>query len=294
MTPLNWVLIVTSMLSSALCTTAKNKIAKKNLQTRSDSLLFNLLTNVFTMLVMLVNARSFSLHRITFLLALIFGAASMMSGFLNMVSFRYGPMSLTSLISSGGSLIISVVLGTILFKESVFPVQIAGGILMLAAIVLLSNLKNDRNIRPQWLPCVLSAAAFGGSLGIIQKYQGATGLSEEKPVFLLYTFMVCTLLSAVWFFAHKKAGSGEPVTFSVKKVLPAAAIVGITCAVSNIVNLKLAIEVPSVVFFPIYSGGLIMTNALVSSFWFKEKLSVRQKIAFIIGFVAVFMLANVF
>ncbi|MCQ2414471.1 MAG: hypothetical protein MJ063_00255 [Lachnospiraceae bacterium] len=294
MTPLNWVLIVTSMLSAALCTTAKNKIAKKNLQTRSDSLLFNLLTNVFTMLVMLVNARSFSLHRITFLLALIFGAASMMSGFLNMVSFRYGPMSLTSLISSGGSLIISVVLGTILFKESVFPVQIAGGILMLAAIVLLSNLKNDRNIQPQWLPCVLSAAAFGGSLGIIQKYQGATGLSEEKPVFLLYTFMVCTLLSAVWFFAHKKAGSGEPVTFSVKKVLPAAAIVGITCAVSNIVNLKLAIEVPSVVFFPIYSGGLIMTNALVSSFWFKEKLSARQKIAFVIGFVAVFMLANVF
>ena len=92
----------------------------------------------------------------------------------------------------------------------------------------------------------------------------------------------------------KNTGSKEPVTFSVKKILPGAVIGGLTCAVANIINLKLAIEVPSVVFFPIYSGGLIMTNALVSSFWFKEKLSARQKIAFVIGFVAVFMLANVF
>ena len=294
MTPLNIVLVTISMLTSALGTAAKNKIAKNELHTRSDNLLFNFLMNVFCMLVMLVYARSFSLHTVTLILAVIFGAASMMSGFMNMVSFRYGPMSLTSLVSSGGSLIISVVLGTILFKESVVPVQIAGGILMLVTIFLLSNLKNDRNIRAQWLPCVLSAAAFGGSLGIIQKYQGATGLSEEKPVFLLYTFLVCTLLSGAWFMAHKNTGSKEPVTFSVKKILPGAVIGGVTCAVANIINLKLAIEVPSVVFFPIYSGGLIMTNALVSSFWFKEKLSARQKIAFIIGFVAVFMLANVF
>ena len=294
MTPLNGILIVVAMLSSALGTTFKNKVAKHDLKTQSDSLLFNLLCNIFCTIVMLINARSFSLHRVTFLLALVFGTCSMMSGFMNMVSFRYGPMSLTSLISTGGALIISVVLGTILFQEPVVPVQVIGGILMLVTIVLLSNIKSDRNILPSWLPCVLTAAVFGGSLGIIQKYQGATGLPEEKPVFLLFTFMVCTLLSGVWFFIHKKTGSGEPVTFSVKKILPAAAISGVTCAVANIINLKLAIEVPAVVFFPLYSGSLIMTNALISALWFKEKLSTKQKLAFAAGFAAIFMLANVF
>lgn len=294
MTPLNGILIVVAMLSSALGTTFKNKAAKHDLKTQSDSLLFNLLCNIFCTIVMLINARSFSHHRVTFLLALVFGACSMMSGFMNMVSFRYGPMSLTSLISTGGSLIISVVLGTILFQEPVVLVQVIGGILMLVTIVLLSNIKSDRNILPSWLPCVLTAAVFGGSLGIIQKYQGATGLPEEKPVFLLFTFMVCTLLSGAWFFIHKKTGSGEPVTFSVKKILPAAAISGVTCAVANIINLKLAIEVPAVVFFPLYSGSLIMTNALISALWFKEKLSKKQKLAFAAGFAAIFMLANVF
>lgn len=293
-TSLNAILLLIAVMSAALCTASKNKVAKNNLKTQSDSLYFSLLTNIFCALVMFLYARTFRIHTVTLLLAIVFGGASMMSGLMNMVAFRYGPMSLTSLISSGCSLIISTILGTVLFHESVTPIQIVGVVLVLVVITLLTKQGDDKNIQKKWLPSVALAALFGGSLGIIQKLQGATAYADEKPVFLLYTFLLCTVFNEVWLLINKNTGKKEPVTFPLKAVLLSAVIGGVTCAITNIINLKLAIEIPAVIFFPVYSGGLIMVNALVSALWFREKLSKRQKAAFAIGFAAIFMLADIF
>ena len=62
----------------------------------------------------------------------------------------------------------------------------------------------------------------------------------------------------------------------------------------NIINLKLAIEVPSAVFFPINSGGYIILTSIASSLYFKEKLTRQQKLSFMISFAALFLVANIF
>lgn len=294
MTATTAILLLITTLSAALGSAAKNKVAKKILKTQSDNLCFSFVINIFCMLIMFLNARTFSIHRDTFLLAIAFGAASMMSGLMSMVSLRYGPMSLTSLICSGGSLIISTVLGTILFHETVVPIQIVGFVLILVVILLLSRTDKEKNIHPRWFTTVALSAIFTGSTGIIQKFQGASAYADEKPVFLLYTFLFCSLFNGVWLTLHRNTGKKEPITYSLKQILPIAAIAGMTCAITNIINLKLAIEVPAVIFFPAYSGGLIMMSALISALWFREKLSARQKFAFVVGFAAIFMLANVF
>ena len=276
--------------------TVSNKVAKACIQTQSDNLLFSLYNRIVTTLVLMIYARTFYLHPVTLLLAAAFAFVSVVCSVMHILAYKNGPMSLTTLISSGGSLIISSLAGILFFGESVTPVQVAGIILILLVIYLLSDVKQggSGNIQPLWIPVIILAAVLNGGQGIIQKLQGATPYTDEKPVFLLYTFLIGVFLIAIWLWLNMNTGKKEPVTLEKPSVLIGPAVIsGICIAVVNVINLKLAIEVPAPIFFPLYCGGSIIFSTLVSSLVFKEKLTTKQKISFVIGFVAIFMVANI-
>ena len=276
--------------------TVSNKVAKAYIQTQSDNLLFSLYNRIVTTLVLMIYARTFYLHPVTLLLAAAFAFVSVVCSVMHILAYKNGPMSLTTLISSGGSLIISSLAGILFFGESVTPVQVAGIILILLVIYLLSDVKQggSGNIQPLWIPVIILAAVLNGGQGIIQKMQGATPYTDEKPVFLLYTFLIGVFLIAIWLWLNMNTGKKEPVTLEKPSVLIGPAVIsGICIAVVNVINLKLAIEVPAPIFFPLYCGGSIIFSTLVSSLVFKEKLTTKQKISFVIGFVAIFMVADI-
>ena len=276
--------------------TVSNKVAKACIRNQSDNLLFSLYNRIVTTLVLMIYARTFYLHPVTLLLAAAFAFVSVVCSVMHILAYKNGPMSLTTLISSGGSLIISSLAGILFFGESVTPVQVAGILLILLVIYLLSDVKQggSGNIQPLWIPVIILAAVLNGGQGIIQKMQGATPYTDEKPVFLLYTFLIGVFLIAIWLWLNMNTGKKEPVTLEKPSVLIGPAVIsGICIAVVNVINLKLAIEVPAPIFFPLYCGGSIIFSTLVSSLVFKEKLTTKQKISFVIGFVAIFMVANI-
>ena len=294
MSALNFSLLGVSLACVVFGSCLNNKVAKTVVNTYSDTLYYNLLLHLVGIVILFLYARTFAIHTTTLLLAALFGIDSSLCTILAVLSFRNGPMALTTLIGSAGSLLFSAILGTVLFKETVAPIQIAGIVLILVAMVILTGARAEGNLSRTWFICVILQAFFGGMQGIIQKWQGATPYTEEKPVFLLYTFIFCSLFIAAWLFFRTRGASGEKVTVPLKGFLPAAAIVGVTTSLVNIINLKLAIEVPAAVFFPINSGGYIILTSIASSLYFKEKLTLRQKVSFVIGFVAIFLVANVF
>ena len=295
MSPLNALLQAVSLTSSALSSTFNNKTAKTCIHNQSDNLYYLFISRLAIVAVMFLYARTFRISGTTLFLAVLFGLDSILCGVLSILSLKNGPMSLTILISQGGALLISTILGTILFHETVKPIQIVGIAIMLCVIILLSGAKASGNIKPIWFLTVTLGAALCGMLGIIQKYQGASGLPEEKPVFLLYSFLVSTAFNGIWLLVRTRTGKKEAVTVPVTAFFYRAAVItGIAGAVNNIINLKLAIEVPSAVFFPINAGGDIILASLISSLYFREKLSAKQKVSFVLGFIAIFLIADVF
>lgn len=294
MNALNFGLLAVSLACVVFGSCLNNHVAKTVVNTYSDTLFYNLLLHVVGIVVMFLYARTFAIHASTLFLAALFGADSMLCTVLAVLSFKNGPMALSTLVGSAGSLLCSSVLGTILFHETVKPVQVVGIALILLAMVILTGAKTEGKLSRTWFVCILSQAFFGGMQGIIQKWQGATPYADEKPVFLLYTFIFCTIFVALWLVIRANTGKREKVTVSAKSFFPAAAIVGVTTSLVNIINLKLAIEIPAAVFFPINSGGYIILTSIASSLYFKEKLSKRQKVSFVIGFIAIFLVADIF
>ena len=290
----NFLLLAVSLSAAVLGTSINNKAAKQWIKNQNDNLLFNLLLNIMSTICMLAAARSFRAHSVTVFLAFVFGLCNMLSGICFTMVFRFGPMSLSSLITSAGTMIETTVLGVIIFHEKVAGIQIAGILLILVSIGLLFNPGEEGNIRPVWFFFIFLYWLFGGSLGIIQKLQGATGLSGEKTVFLLYTFIFCSLFNAIWLFFSNRREGAEKITISIKSILLFTVIAGLTTAAQHIINLKLAIEMPAAVFFPINSGASIILCSLVSSFYFHEKITVKQKASLAIGFAAMFLVAGIF
>lgn len=292
---LNFILLGISLSCVVFGSCINNKVAKSLLTNYSDNLFYNLLLHGVGTVVMLLYARRFAIHSTTLLLAALFGFDSVLCCVISVLAFKNGPLGLTTLVTSAGSLLFSTILGTVLFHETAAPIQVAGIALILAAMCILTNTRSEGNINRTWFFLVIAEAFCGGMQGIIQKWQGSTPYAEEKPAFLLYTFIFCTVFVGIWLFVRTRTIKSEPVNVTLKSfLLPAALITGCTTAVVNIINLRLAIEVPAVVFFPINSGGYIILTSIASSLYFKEKLTRQQKLSFVICFAAVFLVANVF
>ena len=273
----------------------KNRFAKQNLKNQSDNLIYNLAGNILCIFIMAAFGGLSATHGVTILIAALFGLMNLISGITYTLALKHGPMSLSSLIILGGSLIFSTVVGTTMFGESVSVIQIVGIALVLTSMVFISDTRVETNITTSWIAIVLIAALFNGTLGVVQKIQSQSAFPDEKLPFLFWTFIFCSLFNSIWLFLNTKTGKKEPVTIRLRGLLLIAAlVVGTTTATQHIINLKLVAEMPAAVFFPICSGSRILLSALVDIVFFKEKLSKRQILSFLLGLMAIMMLAGVF
>ena len=73
---------------------------------------------------------------------------------------------------------------------------------------------------------------------------------------------------------------GERYSVEIKaKPLLVMTLIGATTYTGNFLHLLAASDVPASVQFPLVSGGVIVMSALVSAFFFKEKLNAKEWIA---------------
>ena len=79
--------------------------------------------------------------------------------------------------------------------------------------------------------------------------------------------------------------------FGIKSRATALAVVcGLFVAIINKINLYLSGQMPSIIFFPIVNGGVIILSSAIAVAVFGEKLSLKQKLGIIVGIVSVCLL----
>ena len=72
-----------------------------------------------------------------------------------------------------------------------------------------------------------------------------------------------------------------------------ALIVGVCIGIVNKLNLYLSGKMPSIIFFPLVNGGLILLSAIVSIIFFKERMQKIQYISILVGVVAIALISNI-
>ncbi len=273
-------------------------VAKKAHAVRSgaDSVFtFSLISVLFTLLFFVFSSGfrfEFNLEVIPYSLgfALTYGMANVSAFF----AIKYGPLALTSLISSY-SLIIPTFYG-ILFLDETTSLLLYFGLSALMISLFLVNyvpkkekaafVGKKNKVDPRWFLFVALSFAGNGGCSTIQTVQQKMTDGKYKSEMMILSLLIVALILLVTVLITEKQ-SAVP---SIKSSWYLMAINGGFSGVVNLFVMLCSTIMNASVMFPIISAGSIIATAVVSIFFYKEKLSKMQYAGFVLGIAAIVLL----
>ena len=221
--------------------------------------------------------------------AIAFAASYAISSIFGILAVATGSMCLSSLIISC-SLIIPSLYGLIFLKEPGGIGLYAGIVLLLIALVLVNRKDTSEKaipITPKWLLFVFLSFLGNGMCSVTQKMQQVAFDGAYKNEFMIIA------LCFVFLFTMLPALKAERKEFAplIKSGWWLALLCGLFNGVVNLFVMILSGRVPASVMFPLISGGGIVLTYIVSKVVYKEQMSRRQFVGFILGLLSIIFLS---
>ena len=270
-----------------------NNFSKNVLKNDTDIYKFNTFLNIGSLLVLLCTG-NYALSGYTVALAFLFAAVTALSQVFLLKALSIGSMAYTSFIQ-GSNLVIPALFGVLFLHSPVKMIQLIALPILLVAMALVLGVfekkaeNGNKSFSVRWLVFALLSMLFTGGIGILQTIHQNSSHSAELTGFLICTFAFAVLFNLLlWRVRQRK----EPATFSVKaNALIQAALSGIFMGIVNLVNLYLSGVMPTIIFFPLVNGGLIIATILSAVLFFRERLRLPQWIGIVLGVAAMCMLS---
>ena len=183
-----------------------------------------------------------------------------------------GPYSVQMVFSMGGSNIMAALASTLVFKDTISPLKIASIILLLIAIYMVTQKKdNEQKITKTFiLACILIFIGNGMYGVLFDAQQRITGPAEKEEMIALTYFM--TVILAV--ISNLKQPSK---LISAMKQSKKSMVYLLTCSVVTALAINLlTIILPMLdvtLFYTLDNVGVLLLSVLCSAFLLKEKLS---------------------
>ena len=204
-----------------------------------------------------------------------------------MKSMSVGPMGISSLFCMYG-LIIPAVAGPIFFGEEFSIWKAVGVLFMLLAILFSVDLKGETSATSKkWFLFALLTLVFSGMVGLCEKIHQTGPDRAEISSFLTIAFLLIFLLNLLTF---PFAKSREKTPVSYKQGLLFALLTGLVVVGYNRINLTLAGALPTMIYYPISSGGAVLLTLLVSILVFREPVREKVVFSFLFGTASILLL----
>lgn len=271
---------------------ARNHYSKRHGKNQADFFLFNLLSGLFTLAVLLASGGLQAPSLYTLTLGLLFGAATAACMVLGLMALRTGPMAYTTVMIAS-SMIIPAFSGAVFWGERISPWQYAGVALLVASwLFALDNRQENRRASLKWLLYCMGAFVGCGLIGVLQKVHQNSAYKGELNSFLALAFAVSALVSLLAFLLVRRRKTVMPSPLG-GKVWALMAVSGITVGIANLLNMILVGKMASVIFFPVVNGANVALSALAGVVLFGERLTRRQWIGLLLGAASILLLCNV-
>lgn len=270
----------------------KNLFANGKTMTDGDNAIYNVVACGIGAPMALIGAGFSAISGQSLFMAVLFGSSMAGVAISTIKALRMGPMSLT-LLFGDFSMVIPILAGFLLWGESVTPWKAVGILVMFAAIYFMvyqkSGAGEERKKTKTWAVWAMLYGLTCGLMAFFEAMQTKSGRGESA-MFLFWGFTTATLVLLVYLFICNR----KPETrMTVKLFGPEnlnGLLVGIAGGISHIVSMKLLLLMDASLMYPLKAGICIAANALLGYFLFHEKLSKRQFVGLVLGFVAVMML----
>lgn len=246
--------------------------------------LFSALSSLAAMLVFVVTSGGNFLFSTSVLgYSAAFAAAYAAASVGVVFALKYGSMAITSLIFSY-SLIIPTLYGLFFLNENIGILGIVGIITLMLSLFLLNQKGGRQKLNVKWILFMAVAFAGNGMCSTIQKLQQLNSGGAYKNEFMIAALAISAF--AMFFFsAFTEKGKTD-----FKEILKYSVPNGFSNGVTNFLVLVLTGLVSNAVLFPSISAGGIVLSCFAALFVYKEKLSPKQSLGYIIGITSVILL----
>ncbi len=284
-----YIFMVVSIIFSVANSCILHKFSNKGIENKGDLFLFNagistVWSLIMTLWFLFSEASSISLTAIIF--GLVYGVLLCLFLFFKTVSMSEGPVSLTTLIGSC-AFIIATFFGVIYSHEAVNIVQLIGMLILMFSLGFCVNpKKSGEKLTKKWFFYAFLFFLAGGLLGIFNKFFGVSDVTDEVTGMMLVASFFSVILFAAFSFSIN-ASAKKPIPKIRKEALLYIILSGAASCIYMRLNVILAGIIPSVVFFPVSNGSMVILSTLAGKIFFKEKLKTIQTMGILIGFVAI-------
>lgn len=197
-----------------------------------------------------------------------------------------GSLSLTTLLCSY-SLMMPIAYGLLFLQEPISVGLVPGLVLLAVSLLLINKSESDTSINPKWALFTVLALLGNGMCCIIQKMQQISFDGECKSEFMILSLgiVVIFLLPMVLCFERKS------VVVNLKSGWCFGVLCGLMNGMVNHLVLILTGRMWISLLYSLISGGSIVATYVVSKFVYKETMTKRQLIGFLLGTVSVVFLS---
>ena len=199
-------------------------------------------------------------------------------------SMAHGPVSLSTLIGSC-AFVIATGFGVVYANEKVSTLQLVGMLMLLISLIMCVNpQKSSEKLTKKWFIYCFGFFLAGGMVGVLYKLFGKSPFGNEVETMFLTAAIVSLLLFSIVGIVHAK---------SVSKIKPDKTILifmllsGMASCLYIRMNLSLSSVIPSIVFFPVSNGGMVIFSTIIGRIVFKERLNKLQLWGIAMGCIAV-------
>ncbi len=286
---MNYFLLFISVFTDTLRNMYNNSFSKEIMKTNRDTILFNIISGIGAVVYFAIRCDMWVVSGYSFFMAIGFSVVTAIAQVASLMAMAKGPMSYSVLFTYLG-MVISTIYGAMFYGVSLTGFQIAGFALMIVTLFLSVELKKDSKMSLKWFFYASLSMVAWGVVGIIQYEHQTSAFAYEIKGFLLYTFIILTLMFCVLFFVLPKE-NGESFSYVKTKATPLMLVSGLIFAVVNEINLYLSGAMNPIIFFPIVNGGVIVLGALAAIFVFREALTKKQLAGIITGILSACLLS---
>jgi len=285
-----YLLLFISIVAETSKNICNNHFGKNILRTTSDSILFNVISGIGAFFFLLITTGKLHISGYSLGMAVLFAVITAAANYFSLMAVATGPMAISSLFVYMGGMIVPAMFGVLYYQQTVSIFQIIGCFFMIVSLIFNISFKENSRMTAKWLLYAVGSFFMWGFTGICQQIHQNSPYAHELNSFLLYSFLIMILLFLLIFFPIRTKEASDRRYFVRSKssfyVLTAGVFIGLVYQI----NLYLSGKLPSIIFFPLVNGGVMLLSALAAILLFREKTDIRQKAGIIIGIAAICLL----
>lgn len=204
----------------------------------------------------------------------------------SLLAISFGPISLTSLISASSTLL-PTFYGLFFLQETVKPATFYPGLCLLMVSLFFANKpQKGEKVSLKWLFFAVMAALGNGGCMIFQTAQQVAFDNKYGNELMILSLAIVLFLFLLMTVTVDRKGAKEHLKYSWFPGL----MCGVLNGANNLLVMLLRPMVGAAVLFPVITGGGLICSFLISTLFYKEKLTRVQVFGFALGIAAVVLL----